>query len=108
MKCRNVAINGSGARFTGGVSLFINPPSAETEILWDNLINTIIADTLAPRVARPWAAMVLTMQNKRTPVVHEEGFQLSTPSQSWKIIEIVNIFIFIPGPNITNASEKRI
>ena len=39
----------------------INSFGAETGIFWDDYINTMAADDLAPCVARSWAVMILTM-----------------------------------------------
>ena len=40
----------------------LNPPGAETKIAWDNLVNILVADALAPFIAR--LTMVLSMQEK--------------------------------------------
>ena len=47
----------------GGIqtSLKFNPFGAQARILQDNWANTMAADALAPCVARPSAAMVLTV-----------------------------------------------
>ena len=53
------------------------------------------ADAMAPCVARASAVMMLTLQDKRTLVFNEEGFQMPTPSQGWEMLENGNIFLFL-------------
>ena len=50
-----------------------NPCGAGTGMFWDNYINTMAVDALAPCVARSSAAMGLTMQDRRVLVFHKEG-----------------------------------
>ena len=42
-------------------STVTNPSDPEAGILWENYVNCIAADTLAPSITRSLAAMVLTM-----------------------------------------------
>ena len=46
------------------------------------------ADSLAPCVTRPSAAMVLSVQDKCVLVFHEEGFQIHATSHCREMIEI--------------------
>ena len=60
----------------------------------DSLVNTMAADALAPSLARSSAAIVLTMQDGRVLVFHEEGFQLPVASQCWEMMENVDVFSY--------------
>ena len=51
------------------------------------------ADDLAPYVTRPSAAMVLTLQDKRVHLFHEERFPLQAPSY------YPNVFYMFPEIN---------
>ena len=52
----------------------VEPSGAETGILRDDLVNTMVADVLAPCVARPSAAMALIMQDNQTVSFHGVAF----------------------------------
>ena len=41
----------------------INPFDSETKLLWDNKVNIVSADALAPHMTRSSVAMALTMQD---------------------------------------------
>ena len=56
--------------------VILNLSGAETRIFQDELVKTFAAYALAPHVARPSTAMVLTMQHKQVLFFHEEIFQL--------------------------------
>ena len=48
-----------------------------TGICWEKLVSTVAADGLAPFVTKPLeAAFVLTMYDKRVPVLHEKSFSV--------------------------------
>ena len=64
-----------------------NPSGAETGIFWENAVNAMAADDLAPCVIRRSTAMVLTMQNIWVLVFHGTGIPLSLPFQCWKMTE---------------------
>ena len=55
-------------------------------------VNTLAADALASYMARSSAAMVLSVQDKHGPVVHEERLQLPAPYQWWEIKWNLNMF----------------
>ena len=57
------------------------------------------ADDLAPYVTRPSAAMVLTLQDKRVHLFHEERFPLQAPSYYSEMIENPNVFYMFPEIN---------
>ena len=59
--------------------------AAEIGLFLDNQVNTIIADALAPCIARLSATIVWTLQNKQILVIGKEGFQLSTPTLTAKL-----------------------
>ena len=50
-------------------------------IFWDNEVNTMAADALAPCVARTSATIALIMLDKQVLVFHKEGSHLPVPSQ---------------------------
>ena len=52
----------------------------------------MVADALAPLVARPSATMLLTMEDKQVLVIHKVRFQLPLPSEFWELLENLNIF----------------
>ena len=52
----------------------VNPFGAETGIIRTNLGNNIVADALAPGVARASAATVLTVQDEQHRVSKKETF----------------------------------
>ena len=64
----------------------LNPFAAETRIFLKNYVDTTAADALAPYVAGTWAAVILTMQDKRILVFYKEGFQLPAATQFWEMI----------------------
>ena len=56
---------------------YLNPQRAGTELTRFNYVNIMVADALAPCVARTLAAMVLIIQNRQVIVLLEEEFQLT-------------------------------
>ena len=56
--------------------------SAKQSIFWENYINTKAADTLTSGNARPSAAMILTILDKRALDFHEKGSQQLLPTIS--------------------------
>ena len=59
----------------------MNPSGVETSIFWDNYINTMAANGLAPHVTRSSTAMVMTMQDKKVFVFYMERLQPHASSQ---------------------------
>ena len=55
------------------------------------LVNIMAADALAPCIAGPPAAIVLSMQNKLVFVLYKDLFQLPVPFQYREIIENANM-----------------
>ena len=53
--------------------------------------NTMVADALAPCVARPSATMQLACMPEKVFVFHKETFQLPVLSEHWEMIENSNI-----------------
>ena len=51
--------------FRSSRAQWVNLKGAETGMLCDILNNTVAADALAPCIARPTAAVVLTIQDKQ-------------------------------------------
>ena len=64
--------------------------------IYDGWVNTKAADAMAPCVARPSAALVLTMQDKYIIVVHNEWYQWPGLYQWWKMIGNEYIVSYIP------------
>ena len=69
---------------------YFSSSGAETGTFWKYQVNIMVADALAPYVARPSAAMVLMVWDKQALVFHGERFQLPAPSKCWEIKQ--NIF----------------
>ena len=65
------------------------------------MVNTDVADTLAPCISIASATKLLSMQNKLVLVFHEEWFLLNMPSQCWRIIK--NAYIFFMFPTINSS-----
>ena len=63
-----------------------SPSGAETRIFWENQVNSMAADGLAPCVTRWSATVVLTMHGKHILVIIGKGFQLPEPSWFWEVI----------------------
>ena len=61
------------------------PYGTETGI-FQNKVNTMAADALAPYVAKTSAAMVLTMQGKQV-IAFYDGFYLPVSLKFWEIID---------------------
>ena len=55
-------------------SIFKIPYHTGTELFRFNIVDIMIADALASRVAKTSACMILTVLNKQVLVLHEEGF----------------------------------
>ena len=70
---------------------------AETLLLHENYVNTLVADALAPCVARTSAATALMMLVKQVLVFHKEIFQVTVPYEFWK-------FKYILKPSQTNSA----
>ena len=70
---------------------------AETRLFCENNFNNLAADILAPCIARPSTAMVLTMHVKQVLVSHKEGFQLPILFQCSETIENANTFLCSPN-----------
>ena len=85
------------------------PGSLRRLVIREDYVNTMVADALAPCIARSSATIVLTMYGKR--VFHGEGFWLPAPFQCGKIIEsiaCVAIYIYIYICAIITWSNNRI
>ena len=52
--------------------MLINPSYAETEIFWQNQVNTIASDVLSSKIARSPAAVVLVDKDKQAFVFYSE------------------------------------
>ena len=76
-------------------------------MLQDKLVNTIAADTLAPRITKSPAAMVLYKQDKQVLVFWMEKFQLPEHSQCSEIRQVTNIDGLVQdcSNSIANALE---
>ena len=57
------------------------PCSDEARIFCDNVVNTMVADALAPCVARASATLILTMQDEWDLCLQLQ--RISTPSGVW-------------------------
>ena len=80
------------------------PSGAETEIFWENQINT--ADALGTYVSRSSAAtMILIIQDKQVLIFHKERFQIIGSSQCWEVLENVNISL-LSGNKFSKLSVK--
>ena len=66
--------------------------AAKAIIFWENHINSMAVDDLAPCTAKAPAALVMNMYDKHIVVLHEVGFQLPAPSQGHVMIESANIY----------------
>ena len=79
-----------------GVQRVVNLTGAENGIFRYRYVNTMIADDLAPCVARSSATIVLTLQDERVLIFHEVKFPPSTPSKCGKrIILELRIYFYI-------------
>ena len=54
-------------------------------------VSWLLMTWLAPCITRSSAAIILNMQHEQHVVFHEEGSQLPTPFQCWKMIQNANI-----------------
>ena len=80
----------------------VNPSATETYIFRKSAVNTMATDASAPCVARTWAAMVLTIQDKLVLSFHEEDFQPPVPSRCWEKCRKCE-YIFYVSSNIFNT-----
>ena len=68
-----------------------NPSGAVAEIFWDNYVNNMVTDDLAPCITWPSVAMVLTMQDKSAIVFSAKNIYLPhVPSHCRQMIENAN------------------
>ena len=71
------------------------PYGTNTGTFWNNKVNTMATDAMAPCVTRSSATTVLTLQCKCSLVFYKEEFQLPASSQCWaKIRKCKYKFIF--------------
>ena len=84
-----------------------SPSGAGTEIVQQNLGNTMAADAPAPAITRPSAAIALYMQDKQILVFYGERFQLPMLSQCWEMIENANIFSCFINTNSAWQGDTR-
>ena len=80
----------------------------ETGIFWDNYVNTMSADDLAPGITRTSATMALKMQYKPVLVLHRAGFQLFVLSQYGEILEKCKCRKCIMFPKINSTWQRLI
>ena len=72
---------------------WFNPTGAETVIFRKNQANTMPADALAPSVSRA-SAMVFYSQDQPAFCIHQEWFELPTPTQCREMLKKMPISIF--------------
>ena len=70
-----------------GVVFMVKLYGSETGLFFENEVNIMAADALAPSVAKPSAAMALTVQNYRDLVYHVKRLELLASSQFWEMVE---------------------
>ena len=89
-----------------GLDLFCcdNPCGAESRIFWENWVNTMAVDALAPCVARSSVAIVMPVWDKGDPDFCEEKNQCMGCSVSKKHVKCQYIFLFV---SIKQFSARR-
>ena len=76
----------------------INISSPEARKIRENWVSVMAVDVLAPSVARPSAAMTLTVWDKSVIVLHEEVCQLPSPARCREMkVWISTILCFLRG-----------
>ena len=73
------------------VNQVVNSFSTETRV-WDNDVNIMAADALAPYVAKSSAAMALTMQDEWVLVFQGERFQ-PVIVERWQKIKYIFMYV---------------
>ena len=58
----------------------------------ENMVNTTVANALAPGVTRASSAMILTIINEQILVFHEKGFQQPISCHHWNMTNNANTF----------------
>ena len=71
--------------------LMVDRSGGETGMFRENWGDTMVADALANRDARPSAAMLLTVQNIRAIVFYGEGFRRNISPKCGEMTESPNI-----------------
>ena len=74
--------------------VYIYIRGAKTGAFWDNLLNTMTADGLAPCVTTSSGATTWNADDKRVTVLYKKGFQLSVSSKCWEVIRTVIIILY--------------
>ena len=72
--------------------------------IFQNKVDTMVPDALAPYVAKSSAAL----SNKWLPIFHEEKFHFLGPSQCWEMTENTNIFVFSDKFNTSRVNNNLI
>ena len=81
----------------------VNPSAAETWIWPGNKVTTMAAVTLAPHIARPSAAIILTLRltGPLSPTIFTDQHHLN--DEEWKCMDIFISFMF---PEINSAPPR--
>ena len=76
----------------------INPSRAEAGKPGDNYVDTMVADGLAPPIAKASATVELNMQDEKDTVSSTRNYFFNLPAKSlcWEMREITNILFCFP------------
>ena len=86
----------------------IYPSRVGTELTQFNIVNIMVADDLAPWVARTSAPMILTMTNRSALVLLEKGFQLPVSCWCGGMTQNVNIYFVLNNLSCKKTMMLRV